>query len=532
MQNLPVHPALLLFGPVALVLCTAPAAQVGTVVAEQKISATAGGIVGPLEAGDSFGWAAASLGDFDGDGVGDVAVGAIGDDDAVPSGGAVWILFLNPDGTVKDEQKISGTEGGFGGTLGADDDFGSSIAAIGDVDGDGVADLAVGADRSDGGGTDRGAVWILFLNANATVKAEQKISDTEGWPGAALNDADFFGGSVSGLGDLDGDGVRDIAVGAPDDDRSISDPNQGAVWILFLNQDGTVKAHQKINETNGGFGPGLDPHDRLGCSVASLGDLDGDGVVDLAVGARGDDDGLTSAGAVWILFLQSDGTVKARQKISRAAGGFDGVLLTQDQFGSAVSSWDDLDGDGIQDLAVGLPLADDAGVNVGAVWILLLNSDGTVKAEQKISATQGNFGGSLDEHDQFGISLACTGDLDGDGTPDLFVGANADDDGDLGTGAGWVLFLEGDTTAPSLHCPPSVAVLVDKGGAHMGTFAFFTVTADDVSDPDPTVVCIPPSGSLFPYGVTIVTCTATDDAGNQSSCTFPVFVLPTVRPRG
>ncbi len=92
-------------------------AQPGTVLSHQKISDTEGGFKGALDKGDEFGSSVASLGDLDGDGVGDVAVGATDDDDGGENRGAVWILFLNPDGTVKSHQKISDTEGGFTGKL-------------------------------------------------------------------------------------------------------------------------------------------------------------------------------------------------------------------------------------------------------------------------------------------------------------------------------------------------------------------------------------------------------------------------------
>src|SRR6185436_14307341 len=104
------------------------------------------------------------------------------------------------------------------------------------------------------------------------------------------------------------------------------DVDQGALWLVFLNANGTVKAQQKISATAGGFGGNLDPGDRFGHSCALLGDLDADGVDDLAVAAVDDDDGGTNQGALWILFLHADGTVKAQQKISEGSGGFAGVL--------------------------------------------------------------------------------------------------------------------------------------------------------------------------------------------------------------
>ena len=428
-------------------------AQPGTVLSHQKISSTQGG--GPrLDNFDRFGISTAPLGDLDGDGpsVLAVAVGSWFDDDGGFNRGAVWILFLNADGTVNSYQKISDTEGGFKGILDNEDHFGFRVAALSDLDGDGpsVLALAVGAIGDDDGGTDRGAVWILFLNVDTTgpdpvvtVKSHHKISDTSGdlLPDA-LENGDGFGSALASLGDLDGDGVGDLAVGAAGVDGV--PPISGAAWILFLNPDGTVKSHEKISNPEGGpEGDG----DRFGLSAASLGDLDGDGpsVLALAVGVWRDDDGCPkqnpdcNRGAVWVLFLNTNGTVNSHQKISSTAGG--GPRLDDDDRFAFAASLGDLDGDGVGDLAVGAVRDDDGGFNRGAVWILFLNTDGTVKDHQKISDTQGN-GPPLDNGDVFGIA-GSLGDLDGDGVGDLAVGAIWDDDGGFNRGAVWVLFLDG-----------------------------------------------------------------------------------------
>lgn len=95
----------------------------------------------------------------------------------------------------------------------------------------------------------------------------------------------------------------------------------------------------------------------------------------------------------------------------------------------------------------------------------------------------------------------------------------------------WSLVLhEEDTTPPTLTCPPSILV-VDRKDGMPGDVVFFVVTATDDTDPAPSVVCVPPSGSFFPRGTTTVTCTATDACGNQSFCGFPVVVMPTTRRR-
>ena len=179
-----------------------------------------------------------------------------------------------------------------------------------------MADLAVGAFGDDDGGSGHGAVWILFLDTDGTVKSHQKISSTQGSFAGTLDVNDAFGISAASLGDLDGDGVGDLAIGAFIDDDG--GPNFGAVWILFLDVDGTVKSHRKISGTRGGFTGTLDVFDAVGSDVASLGDLSGDGVGDLAVSAAYDDDGGVDVGAVWILFLDgafcSDGILSGEEQ--------------------------------------------------------------------------------------------------------------------------------------------------------------------------------------------------------------------------
>ena len=410
------------------------------VESHQKISDTEGNFTGILDNGDFLGRSVDSIGDFDGDGVTDIVTGAFADDDGGTDRGAVWLMFMNIDGTVKTSQKISSTQGGFTGVLSSNDYFGISVASIGDLDGDLITDIAVGAHRDDDGGTDKGAVWILFLNANGTVKAHQKISDTQGGFTGILDTSDIFGASVTPIGDLDGDNFIDIAVGAYYDDDGGS--NNGAIWILFLNSDGTVKSHQKISATQGNFTGILEPNDYFGVSCEWLGDLNGDGTNDLAVGATRDDDGGTNRGAVWILFLNNNGTVNSHVKISDTQGNFTGVLYDFDELGISIARSDDINGDGTKDLIVGSRYCDDGGIDRGAVWILCLDSNGTVDSQFKISDTISSFSGILDNSDNFGMSLAPLGDLDNNGIEDFVVGALYDDDGGTDRGALWILFLE------------------------------------------------------------------------------------------
>ncbi len=379
------------------------------------------GLGGALDAGDGFS-----------------CVGLLGklndDDDGGTDTGAAYVLFLTEDGTVASYQKISDPD--LGGGLDPGDRFGVIAAGIEDQGTGGNAFLAVGAPLDDDGGTDRGAAWIIFLGPDGAVQSYDKINDTD--LGGGLGPGSYFGQSLASLGDFNNDGHTDIAVGAP----SVGDPlGAGAVWLLFLDSAGTVTSYEKIDSAD--LPPGaLSPGDGFGNSVARLGDLDGDGVVELAIGAHRDDDGGLDRGAVWVLSVHPDGTVKSYQKISDTEGGFRGSLDDSDFFGVSLASPGDLDGDGVNDLVAGAHFDNDGGPDRGAVWLLFLNADATVRSCQKISATDGGFPGPLDDSDLFGVRIAGIADLDGDGLPVLAVGAYLDDDGGLDVGAVWILFLD------------------------------------------------------------------------------------------
>ena len=405
----------------------------------QKISDSSGNFNDNLEAGDQFGSAITNIGDLEFDGVTDLAVGTPYDDDNGSDRGAIWILFMDSNGEVDLKQKISDSQGGFIGGLADNDRFGTAVTAMGDLNGDGFTDLAVGAPLDDDGGADRGAVWILFLNFDGTVIQTQKISDNAGGFTGTLDDNDQFGSALANIGDLNNDGVTDLAVGVKYDDDGGS--NHGAVWILFMNPDGTINSQQKISSTEGDFDGNLEDGVRFGSAIDIAGDLDTDGVTDLVVGSSGDDDGGSDRGAVWILFMNRDGTVQVTQKISQTNGDFDGFLGAGDQFGHAVANLGDLNDDGVDELAVGTLSSDDGGLDRGAVWILFMQPSGKVHSTSKISNTNGNFDGVLTDGNQFGSAIANIGDLDGDDVPDIVVGANLDDDGKINAGAVWVLFM-------------------------------------------------------------------------------------------
>lgn len=502
----------------ATALAAAPATHaqsLPSVVLEQlEISEGLAGFGGDLDPIDAFGYAVETLGDLDGDGVPDLAVGTNLDDDGGNFTGAVWILFLNPDGTVKAEQKISALAGGFGGTLLPGDRFGSGVASLGDLDGDGVIDLAVGTSFADTFGFSSGAIWILLLNADGTVKSELEISgNTPALVGLIPFNA-RFGRSLEALGDLNGDGVTELAVGAWKDAG-------GATLVLFLDSAGSVQSATKI--AAGQSGLDADVAVNFGTGIAALGDLDGDGVRDMAVGANGADDW---RGEVWVLFLNSDGTVKQHQRIAQDSGGFGGALDPDDLFGTSLGTLPDRDGDGAPELVVGAVWDDDGSANAGAAWILALEPDGRVDSWQKISETSGGFSGGLTSSEFFGGGLAAI-DTDADGQFSLAVGAGNDNDfiGAPETGSVWVLSLnpalwrEHGLELAGAGGPPRLAgsgaltanapTRLELSGAGAGLTAAFVLGLSALEVPFK-------GGAMFPFPDSISSLMLTDGLGQLS----------------
>ena len=290
--------------------------------------------------------------------------------------------------------------------------FGSSVANLGDIDENGINDLAVGAPSDDSGGSNRGAVYILLMDADNKIEHSTKI--IHGSAGIDLMDNSNFGTSVANIGDFNGDGINELAVGTL----------KGEIYILRLNDSGEIERFSKIDvaDVNDPI-PVTNSIAEFGNSIAKLGDIDGDGIIDLAVGSIRDGSGGLNRGAVHILFMDETGlTLKANAKIRHP----DVTLADYDAFGSSIAKLGDLDGDGINDLAVGAIGTDKSSVNTneGAVHILLLNRDGSIKSDSfKIVDTDNDNIFNPGNQDFTGASIAKLGDINGDGINDIAVGA-------------------------------------------------------------------------------------------------------------
>ena len=389
-----------------------------------RIENGSGGFFATLDPGDRFSREHDVIGDVDGDGILDLAVGARSDDDGATDAGAVYILFMNHNGSVKSNQKISMLEGDFTDTLTTSSFFGYGVAGVGDYNGDGTPDIAVSANH-----VPNGVIYILHLDTNGKVKSYVKNQN-------------IVSQGLSAVGDLDGDGRIDIVACNPSSNDG--GRGRGAIKILFFNQNSRVVNTKTVNisSTQGGFGTGLQNNDGFGGrEVAMLGDIDNDGDKELAVGAFSSDSG---KGAVWILSLDSSTfQVNSKLKITEGLNGFADELSDTINangsfgaaFGHAMCAPGDLNGDGIPDLITGANQQND-----GDGYVLYLNSDKTVKTYTKINGNNGGFGLVLAPSERFSRSISFIGDLRGDGTIAVNMGGGAGIVG--GSGTLYLLFLK------------------------------------------------------------------------------------------
>jgi hypothetical protein len=289
----------------------------GFVDSNQKISALQGGFTDELVAGSFFGYGVAGIGDYDGDGIPDVAVSA----PAAPVP-AIYILHLNADGTVKSMVKNSRI-------------VGQGLSAVGDLNNDGRIDLVAAEPGAAGGGL----IHLVFFEQTSNLIVEDTVTIGAGIGGfgSGLNDGDSFGGRESALlGDLNNDGIQELAVGAFESENGL-----GAIWILSLDND----THQVIDKLK--IAPGLagftetipmainangSSGGHFGHALVAAGDLNGDNVPDLITSANQFNDGVG-----YVLYLNADKTVKTYTRIDADEGGFDLSLEPIERFGRSIS---------------------------------------------------------------------------------------------------------------------------------------------------------------------------------------------------
>jgi Ca2+-binding RTX toxin-like protein len=397
-------------------------------------------------AGDGSGISVASAGDVNGDGYDDLIVGAALADPNGSSSGASYLVFGKASGfaTSLDLSTLDGTTGFRLDGAAAGDLGGTSVASAGDVNGDGYADLIVGARRADPNGLyNAGSSYVVFGKASG-FPATLDLGTLDGTTGFRLDGAaagDASGYSVASAGDVNGDGCDDLIVGARD-----ADPNggySGASFVVFGKASGFAAslALSTLDGTTGFRVDGRHTLDRSGSSVASAGDINGDGYDDLIVGAPGAD--LYDSGTSYVVFGKASGFAASPVDASFALSG----RTYNDRSGSSVASAGDVNGDGYADLIVGAPGVLN-GSSSGSSYVVFGKAVLTITGE--LGHLDGTTGFRLDgaaAGDQSGASVASAGDVNGDGYDDLIVGARG---AAGGSGASYVVFGKASDFAASL----------------------------------------------------------------------------------
>jgi hypothetical protein len=403
--------------------------------------------IGGEAAFDLNGASVASAGDVNGDGITDIIIGSPG---ATPNGsrsGASYVLFGKTSGFAAnfDLSSLDGTNGfQINGEAG---EFSSiPVAAAGDINGDGFADLIIGARDASPNGSSSGASYVLFGKASG-FSANLELSSLDGSNGFQISGeaaSDQSGNSVAAAGDVNGDGLADLVIGAEGHDASPDRLGSGASYVVFGKASGfnPVLELSALDGTNGFQINGEAENDRSGFSVASAGDVNGDGFADLIVGAI--DAGGSSAGASYVVFGKASGFNPVLEL--SALDGTNGFQINgeaqNDRSGISVASAGDVNGDGFADLIVGAEDNDANGDRSGATFVVFGKASG-FSANFNLADIDGNNGFKIAGEapdDRAGFSVSAAGDVNRDGFADLIVGSfGADPNGDF-SGAAHVIF--------------------------------------------------------------------------------------------
>ena len=344
--------------------------------------------------GDWAGRWIAEVGDVDGDGLSDVVVSALWHDATGDDAGATYLLR----GPATRGGRLDQADAIFLGES-AHDASGVSATGAGDVDGDGFADLVIGADGHDLPLNNAGTFYLVRGPVAGTVHLAD--ADAKGY---GEGRGDLAGVSVIGLGDTNEDGLSDVLVGARYHDAAADDA--GAAYLIhgpFAGEASLGQVDAKILGARAG--------DWLGIYVTRVGDVDGDGRADMGIAARYEDAGGTDAGASYLVTRSVAGTV-AIDDVSAAKFIGEGAFDEADH----ITGGGDVDGDGDLDLWIGARLHDGNGVDSGAAYLVRSPVAGDVPLANADAKFLGQAAG-----DEAGFRLDGVGDVDGDGTDDLAV---------------------------------------------------------------------------------------------------------------
>jgi len=339
----------------------------------------------------------------------------------------------------------------------AGDDAGVSTARVGDVDGDGVDDVVIGARNNDLGGTDAGAAYLFYGPVTYSGEVSLANADLTLYGNAA---GDKAGRTVIGGADIDGDGRPDVTIGAPNEDSGGS--NAGAAYVFFGTSLSAVTDPTAAMSTADAIFTGRTTNDYLGTRT-SYSELTGDSTVDLLLSVTGDSVGGADAGGIYIYagpITAGTTSVSSGTWAARITG-----EASNDQVGLFVGTGGDFNGDGVGDLIVGVPRQDSAGTDAGATYLVtgpLTGTFGLASAAAKIS---GEVAG-----DKLGSAVSFAGDQDGDGYDEFFTTAPFSDVVDHDAGVVYMVNGKADVTTMSGGSISALASSTILGKEYSGQF--------------------------------------------------------------
>ena len=402
---------------------------------------------------DYSGFSVSSAGDMNGDGIDDIIIAASNGYDYEGSAkartGESYVVFGSENWSTQilELSDLDGTNGfqinGINGGGGGADKGGTYVSSAGDVNGDGVDDIIIGASLADPNSkADAGESYVVFGSENWSTQTLE-LSDLDGTNGFKINgisSGDRSGRSVSSAGDVNGDGLNDIIVGALN----------GSDYVVFGSENWSSQTLElsDLNGTNGFRIDGINRNDnsRTGTFVSSAGDVNGDGIDDFVLGAssaRGSWDKTYGFGSGESYVVFGSENWSSRTLDLSELDGTNGFQIngvnSYDYSGSSVSSGD-VNGDGINDIIIGAPGADpSAFANSGEVYVVF-GSENWSSQTLELSDLNGTNGFKINGfwgNDHIGAPVS-SGDVNGDGVDDVIIGQQKD--GSRETSENYVVF--------------------------------------------------------------------------------------------
>ena len=358
-----------------------------------------------------------AAGDFNGDGFGDFLLGGILNNMAPTGFGETFVLFGQAGASFGpiDLEALSLDQGFFIQGASAGDAAGEALSSAGDVNGDGIDDIIIGAPRAE---NLRGHAYVVFGRTSGFDSIDlASLSPADGFRIRGL-ESNWTGSGVSAAGDINNDGFDDVIVGAPDNDAGGA--NTGRAYVIFGKADGfaTIDLAQ-FSASDGFILQGANANDFLGSSISSLGDINGDGFDDIILGSNQNDGTGYLAGTAYVIYGKAGGFGTIDLEILTEEQGFILRGGPGDQAGYGVSAAGDVNGDGFEDILVGTH-AD----GVGAAYVVFGKAGGfdTIDLPTLAPADGFRIRGATDDS-ATGLSVSSAGDVNGDGFDDVIVGA-------------------------------------------------------------------------------------------------------------